>query len=125
MALNQQRGWLIAYDIRNPRRLARVHRFLKREAVPVQYSVFAARGSLADMRRLAEELRGRIDERTDDIRIYPIPDNPLVYTFGTKLLPDDAWLLGLGPALGLSPESPDLPASDARAAARDRKLERR
>lgn len=93
MALNQPRRWLIAYDIREPRRLARVHRFLTRVAVPVQYSVFAARGSLADMRRLADELRARIDERADDVRIYPIPENLLVHTIGATLLPDDAWLL--------------------------------
>lgn len=100
MALNQPRRWLIAYDIRDRRRLARVHRFLTGVAVPVQYSVFAARGSLADVRRLAEELRARIDERTDDVRIYPIPENPLVHTIGATLLPDDVWLLGAGDELG-------------------------
>lgn len=96
MALNQTRNWLIAYDIRDPRRLVRVHRFLKQQAVPVQYSVFAARGSLADMRQLAAALRAQIDERADDVRIYPIPENPLVHTIGAALLPDDVWLLGPG-----------------------------
>lgn len=94
MALNQPRRWLIAYDIRDQRRLARVHRFLTREAVPVQYSVFVAWGSLADMRRLADELQGRIDERFDDVRIYPIPEIPLVHMIGKTALPEDVWLLG-------------------------------
>lgn len=102
VALNQPRCWLIAYDIRDRRRLARVHRFLTHQAVPVQYSVFAARGSLADMRRLAEELRMRIDERADDVRIYPIPEDPLAHTIGATLLPDDVWLLGVGDELGTS-----------------------
>lgn len=93
MAVNEPRRWLIAYDIREPRRLARVHRFLTRVAVPVHYSVFAARGSLAAMRELAGELRARIDGRADDVRIYPVPDKPFVHTIGATLLPEDAWVL--------------------------------
>jgi CRISPR-associated protein Cas2 len=93
MAVNDARRWLIAYDIREPRRLARVHRFLTRVAVPVQYSVFAARGSPADMRRLADELRSKIDGRVDDVRIYPVPVNPVVHTIGATLLPEDVWVL--------------------------------
>jgi CRISPR-associated protein Cas2 len=107
MAVNQPRRWLIAYDIRDRRRLGRVHRFLMQQAIPVQYSVFAARGSLSDMRRMAEELRMRIDERADDVRIYPIPENPLVHTIGATLLPDDVWLLDAKTGLGavLAPPS--------------------
>jgi CRISPR-associated protein Cas2 len=93
VALNESRRWLVAYDIREPRRLARVHRLLGRVAVPVQYSVFAASGSHADMRRLADELRGLIDESVDDVRIYSIPTNAFVYSIGRTLLPEDAWLL--------------------------------
>jgi CRISPR-associated protein Cas2 len=93
MALNESRRWLVAYDIREPRRLARVHRLLTRTAVPVQYSVFVARGSFADMRRLAKELRCSIDERADDVRIYSIPVNPVIYTIGRAMLSEDAWLL--------------------------------
>jgi CRISPR-associated protein Cas2 len=107
MALNQARRWLIAYDIRDRRRLARVHRFLMHRAIPVQYSVFAVRGSLADVRRMADELRTRIDERADDVRIYPIPENPLVHAIGATLLPDDVWLLDAKTGLGavLAPPS--------------------
>jgi CRISPR-associated protein Cas2 len=37
MALNQPLRYLIAYDIRNPKRLVRVHRYLRRQGMPVQY----------------------------------------------------------------------------------------
>ena len=40
MADNQPGLYLIAYDIADPKRLSRVHRALKREGLPVQYSVF-------------------------------------------------------------------------------------
>ena len=49
MALNTPRGWLITYDITNPKRLVRLHRFLVKQATPVQYSVFHFEGSAAQM----------------------------------------------------------------------------
>ena len=44
MSYTERRNWLVAYDIASPRRLARVHRYLKRHAIPVQYSVFVFHG---------------------------------------------------------------------------------
>ena len=32
--------WIVAYDIASPRRLVRVHRFLKQRGLATQYSVF-------------------------------------------------------------------------------------
>ena len=34
MALNAPRGWLITYDITDPKRLVRLHRFLVKQATP-------------------------------------------------------------------------------------------
>lgn len=93
MALTQPRRWLIAYDLRDDRRIARVHRLLTKVAVPVQYSVFAARGSQAGMRQLARQIEALIDADVDDVRMYPIPERPLLHTIGRTMLPDDALLL--------------------------------
>lgn len=70
MALNTPRGWLITYDITNPKRLVRLHRFLVKQATPVQYSVFHFEGSAAQMGRLMADIETRIDVRTDDVRAY-------------------------------------------------------
>lgn len=93
MSLTQPRKWLIAYDVREPRRLKRVHALLKKTAVPVQYSVFATVGSTLAMRQLAAAVADRIDAGVDDVRFYPIPGRPLVYTIGGAMLPDDVLLL--------------------------------
>lgn len=93
MAMNTGRGWLIAYDITEPKRLARLHRFLCRHAVPVQYSVFHFEGSAAAMGRLMADIEKRIDAETDDVRGYLLPENLQLHTIGRGGLPADTQLL--------------------------------
>ncbi len=45
MSANHAREFIISYDIADPKRLSRIHRMLKRLAMPLQYSVFYARMS--------------------------------------------------------------------------------
>lgn len=84
MALNASRAWLIAYDIASPRRLGRLGAFIKKRAVPVQYSVYYFEGSPAQLAGLMKEIGARIDASRDDVRAYPIPDNPEVAALGRR-----------------------------------------
>jgi CRISPR-associated protein Cas2 len=93
MSLNQARNWLIAYDIANPARLKHVHRKLRDHAVPVQYSVFAARCSAARVGDIRALLARLIDKREDDVRFYPIPAPAQLFVLGRKALPDGLRLL--------------------------------
>lgn len=100
MALNALRGWLITYDITDPRRLARLHRFLVRQATPVQYSVFHFEGSAAQMGRLMADIETRIAPASDDVRGYQLPEHLSIDTLGRGSSPGDVLLL--------SPASPSL-----------------
>lgn len=93
MALNTPRGWLITYDITDPRRLIRLHRFLVRHALPVQYSVFHFEGSAAQMGRLMADIATRIDPATDDVRGYQLPERLSLDTIGRGSLPGEAYVL--------------------------------
>ena len=93
MALNAPRGWLITYDIANPKRLARLHRFLVKQAVPVQYSVFHFEGSAARMGRLMADIENRIHPKQDDVRAYPLPEHLSIDTIGRGSLPGETFLL--------------------------------
>jgi CRISPR-associated protein Cas2 len=93
VALNAPRTWLIAYDIRDPRRLRRVHGYLRQQAIPVQYSVFVTRCSATRVGAIRAALAQIVDSRVDDVRIYHVPDRAEVITFGTKTLPDGIQLL--------------------------------
>lgn len=103
MALNQPRNWLIAYDIADPRRLRRVHRFLTSQAVPVQYSVFATRAAPMKTGLIRAGLAEIIDERDDDVRIYPVPEPADLTVFGRKALPEGLSVIEGRSGLALAP----------------------
>ena len=105
MPLNQVRNWLISYDIASPRRLQRVHRKLRDHAVPVQYSVFAARCSAAKLGDIRALLARLIDKRDDDVRFYPIPEPAQLFVYGRKALPEGLRLLEGNASLPLAPTS--------------------
>ncbi|MEI8326592.1 MAG: CRISPR-associated endonuclease Cas2 [Betaproteobacteria bacterium] len=79
--------WLVCYDIRDPRRLGRVFRFMKKRGVPVQYSVFLVEASAQQMQRLLQDLAQIIDARVDDVRAYGLPAQPQYDTIGQSMLP--------------------------------------
>ena len=80
--------YIICYDIANPRRLGRIHRVLKKQALAVQYSVFLFSGTDAQLQRCLEQLQALMDERYDDIRAYPLPQRGLRLVLGASALPD-------------------------------------
>ena len=77
--------YLVCYDIRCPKRLGRVHRYLKKRAVALQYSVFLAKLSVKEREALLSGLRVIIHEQFDDVRVYPLPKSPDWCTLGKPL----------------------------------------
>jgi CRISPR-associated protein Cas2 len=78
----------MAHDIRDDKRLQRVWRFLRNEGVRLQYSVYLLAGSRQQMEAIIEQLRGLIDERADDVRIYPLSENTRIWGMGTQFSDD-------------------------------------
>lgn len=103
MALSETRNWLIAYDIADPRRLRRVHRFLSRHAVPVQYSVFATRASPMKLGEIRAGLEKLVNPREDDVRIYPIPEPAYLAVYGRKALPEGLRVIEGSSSVALGP----------------------
>lgn len=92
---HQPKAWIVAYDIREPRRLRRVHRTLRKEGVAAQYSVFTVEADDEGIARLLQRLRGIIDERVDDVRAYHLPAHCAVWALGTQHWPDGVSLAGM------------------------------
>lgn len=76
--------YLLCYDIRQPRRLRRVHRIMCGWGSPLQYSVFKCMLNQRERRQMLEELRGTIDERVDDVRLYQIETRARIRTMGFR-----------------------------------------
>lgn len=98
--MRRRRTFVVAYDIADPRRLARVHRFLKEHAYPVQYSVFLGTFSEPALNTLLEGLAKIIHPRQDDVRAYPLPTTPEIESLGRPVLPAGV-IPGEGAVVGL------------------------
>lgn len=78
---------LVCYDIADPRRLARLHRFLKKRALAIQYSVFLLHADRRAADALMHEAAQLIDEDADDLRCYRLPRRGLAVRLGRAVLP--------------------------------------
>lgn len=92
-----RRRYLVSYDIRCPKRLRKVHKLCSQSAVRIQYSVFEAHVTHAELRQLKEKIRQLIDEAEDDVRIYGLHENYAIATLGPPPLLDGVQWLAASP----------------------------
>lgn len=84
MTLPLKHWYLIAYDVRDPKRLRKVHYYLRKQALAVQKSVFIIHTDLATLARIEGQLRQRVVEREDDLRLYAIPTPAALWAAGQQ-----------------------------------------
>lgn len=89
MSQHASARWLVIYDIADPKRLGRLFKFLKKQGVPVQYSVFLVEASAAKMGSLVVQIAKIIDADADDVRAYRLPENAWKVTLGSSILLED------------------------------------
>ena len=87
--------YVICYDIRNPKRLQKVHNHVKKYAIALGYSVFLFSGLSKEKDQLMRSLFTLIDKKLDDLRCYVIPSDLLKARFGKEVLPDGIMLSAL------------------------------
>lgn len=75
-------NYLICYDIKDEKRLIKVHKYLKGRCLKLQYSVFYGYLDWKELCEVKETLSQLINEQEDDIRIYPLPSKPKVIIMG-------------------------------------------
>ncbi len=88
-------AFVIDYDIREPRRLQRVHREMCRHAAPLEYSVFLLVGGEAAKARCLAALADIIEPDEDDMRCYPLPARGYQARIGRASLPEGIVWTGL------------------------------
>lgn len=85
---------LISYDIRDKRRLARLHRHLKRSALMLQESVYLFAGSVEEWQNLKKGILQRIKKTEDDVRVYRLDKDCCLHFFGSAPWPDGVYFGG-------------------------------
>jgi CRISPR-associated protein Cas2 len=75
-------NYLVCYDITSPRILAKVYKLMKSRGLHIQYSVFHCSLTWQTLSELKEKLGWIIDEKRDDVRIYPLPSEEKVIIMG-------------------------------------------
>ena len=102
--MNKHTPLLLCYDIRDSKRLKRVHNCVKKVGLALQYSVFYLEMSNADVTQLLNRLSNIIDDSRDDIRLYAISRFEDIALLGASLLADGVQVFTHGqPILKKSP----------------------
>lgn len=70
-----RRSYLVCYDIRDPKRLRRIHKLMKAYGEPWQYSVFSCTLKAIDRVRLETALREIMHMREDQVLIIDLGGN--------------------------------------------------
>ncbi len=99
--MNQRRTYVVAYDIRDPRRLLRVHRAMTGLGHPLQYSVFAADLNPGEKAEAIATLTRLIAPDRDDVRVYSVP-SALFGAWRGPLLSPAGLIMPSSPAAGLA-----------------------
>jgi len=76
--------YLIAYDIREPKRLRRVHYCLRKQALALQKSVFAIETDPRHLEEVLAQVHDLAAPNEDDIRLYAIPGPAALWTAGQQ-----------------------------------------
>ena len=81
-------NYLLCYDISDPRRLQRVHRYVVKHALFVQLSVYYFQGNRQALNRLLSGLSCIIEEKEDDVRVYRVRNLLESLQIGRSWLPE-------------------------------------
>lgn len=65
-----KKDFIIAFDIRDNKRLKIVSKFLEKEALRIQLSVFYIRTNKNEILQIINKLNTFIDKENDDVRVY-------------------------------------------------------
>ncbi|MEO1958349.1 MAG: CRISPR-associated endonuclease Cas2 [Nautiliaceae bacterium] len=83
--------FIVAYDISDKKRLAKVARLLGKVGVRIEYSLFFVRVKKQEMIEIAFDIAEIIDTKKDDVRIYEIEDYGIA--LGDAQLLDEIYII--------------------------------
>ncbi len=78
------REYIVCYDIKEPARLQRIHRYVADKAEFMQFSVYRLSADQAQLKEFVSVLNALICQKSDDVRIYPLSPAIKFETWGRE-----------------------------------------
>jgi len=88
---------IIIYDIRSKKRLRSLHHYLRKNAYPLQESVFAWFGNADQLVQLQSGVSYLINDKEDDVRGYRVPSQSMLHLWGLSPALDGVFDSGYPP----------------------------
>jgi CRISPR-associated protein Cas2 len=83
--MKQKKHWyLLAYDIRQPKRLQKLHYFISKHALAMQNSVFLFEAEPSTLNTILKGIAKRSHQLEDDIRLYPLFNPNQIWAAGKQ-----------------------------------------
>lgn len=79
----KKQWYVLAYDVRDEKRLRRLHYVIKKEGIALQKSVFLIQATQQQLKKIRELVTENTHTKQDDVRLYPLTH------------PDAMWMSGL------------------------------
>ena len=77
----KKQWFLLVYDIRDDKRLRRLHRLIKKEGIALQRSVFLIHANQSQLKKIMAVVKKQTATLVDDVRLYPLR-NPNILWMG-------------------------------------------
>lgn len=75
---------LLTYDVRDNKRLQRLHRYLKKHGLAVQNSIFLLHVTAAQLADILYAVRDIVQLRQDSVQLYPVADPAHIWAGGQQ-----------------------------------------
>ncbi len=81
---SDKKWYMLAYDVREPKRLRKMHYFMKKHGVAMQKSVFILKIDKSGLYKLVSGVKELVNNQEDDVRIYPVISPSSIWTAGQQ-----------------------------------------
>ncbi len=82
--MKKKHWYVLAYDIREPKRLRRTHAYIRKHGVSLQKSVFLIHTDRDGLAGLKQGVLERVNSKEDDVRLYPVRHPGALWTGGRQ-----------------------------------------
>jgi len=82
--MKKKHWYVLAYDIREPKRLRRTHAYIRKHGVSLQKSVFLIHTDRDGLAGLKQGVIERVNSKEDDVRLYPVRHPGALWTGGRQ-----------------------------------------